>query len=119
MKAPLSRQRISVWRETSLDAFLYSVVSRQHTSLIDEPELSLNIKWQRKLVPALLFNDGSQSNTTAYGNALNRTTVQLQRACHETIIWSRLGTMPEIPRRSVADLVAMYTYEPSLTDILR
>ena len=36
--------------------FCNLLVSRQHPSLflIDEPELSLNIKWQRKLVPALL-----------------------------------------------------------------
>lgn len=52
----ISPENLSSGEKHLLMLFCNLLVSRQHPSLflIDEPELSLNIKWQRKLVPALL-----------------------------------------------------------------
>ncbi len=59
----ISPENLSSGEKHLLMLFCNLLVSRQHPSLflIDEPELSLNIKWQRKLVPALLsMTTGSQ-----------------------------------------------------------
>lgn len=59
----LAPERLSSGEKHLLMLLCNLLISRQHPSLflVDEPELSLNVKWQRKLVPALLSSTaGSQ-----------------------------------------------------------
>ena len=60
---PLAPEQLSSGEKQLLMLLCNLLISRQHPSLflVDEPELSLNIKWQRKLIPALLsVTEGSQ-----------------------------------------------------------
>ena len=52
---PIDTQLLSSGERQLLYLFCYTVVSRDQPSIfiIDEPELSLNVKWQRKLIDAL------------------------------------------------------------------
>ena len=52
---PLAPEQLSSGERQLLRLFCYTLMSRDRPSIfiIDEPELSLNIKWQRKLVRAL------------------------------------------------------------------
>ena len=53
---PLEPQHLSSGEQQLLLLFCHTLIARDRPSLfiIDEPELSLNVKWQRKLVRALL-----------------------------------------------------------------
>jgi len=61
-KEPLTATMLSSGEKQLLLLFCNTITAREHASIfiIDEPELSLNVKWQRKLVDALLsFAEGS------------------------------------------------------------
>src|SRR6185503_8346786 len=64
--APLEPQLLSSGERQLLTLFCTTVLARDQAALflIDEPELSLNIKWQRKLVDALL--ECSANSTIQY-----------------------------------------------------
>jgi len=59
---PLTPTMLSSGEKQLLLLFCNTITAREHASIfiIDEPELSLNVKWQRKLINALLsFAEGS------------------------------------------------------------
>ena len=53
---PLEPRQLSSGEQQLLRLFCHTIVSRDRASIfiIDEPELSLNVKWQRKLIGSLL-----------------------------------------------------------------
>ena len=82
---PLDPDQLSSGEQELLMMFCHMIVSRDRASvfLIDEPELSLNVKWQRKLVDALLeLVEGSEMQLVFATHSLELLAQHRQRVVH-------------------------------------